>query len=168
MISSPPLSSSSKHQEKNQQQFPQRQKSKVIPIRPWKKNINDDGDEGGDNDHNDNIDSHHGLPQLPPDYAMIELNGELLPPVQYPTIDQCRTVLGNTTPSTSGERFGSSSSGSIVAPRPSPPVVELGQIQLDGDDQVRAWSSVLFRFRLCDYSIYWLICFVCVCVCVSV
>jgi hypothetical protein len=31
---------------------------------------------------------------LPPDYAMIELNGELIAPVEFPPADACRSILG--------------------------------------------------------------------------
>mmetsp|Transcript_18577 Transcript_18577/g.44853 ORF Transcript_18577/g.44853 Transcript_18577/m.44853 type:complete len:193 (+) Transcript_18577:82-660(+) len=131
MISSPPS--------KQQQQFPQRQKSRVIPIKPWSNHGRDNNnsnnnmdDDASDDIDDDNVDRQPQQLLPPPDYAMIELNGELLPPVQYPTIDQCRTVLGNSTCTATS----SSSSSSAATTQPSAqPAVELGQLQLDGEDE---------------------------------
>jgi hypothetical protein len=53
--------------------------SKVIPVRAYHQ-PND-----SDVDMNDTT---------PPEYVMIELNGELIPPVEYPSPDICRTILG--------------------------------------------------------------------------
>lgn len=64
---------------------------------------------------------------MPPDYAMIELNGQLLPPVEFPTADECRTVLGGGNADDADDATGA--------------VVELGQLQLDGDNQVLRLSG---------------------------
>jgi hypothetical protein len=47
----------------------------------------------GDNNNNNNIikDDNH---KYPPEYVMIELNGELIAPIEYPSPDACRTILG--------------------------------------------------------------------------
>jgi hypothetical protein len=68
-------------------------------------------------------------PLLPPEYAMIELNGELIPPVEFPTKDVSRAILGT-------------EQG-----------VELGKLKLDKDNKASTSKAVFERRRSFIYSL---------------
>ncbi|KAG7358517.1 Ctf8-domain containing protein [Nitzschia inconspicua] len=61
------------------------QSSKVIPVRPYQ--AIEDADKAIEENETTSVCS-------PPEYVMIELNGELIAPVEYPLSDTCRTILG--------------------------------------------------------------------------
>jgi len=99
------------------------EKSKVIPIRPYKYDDDDDDDididdipllslaaagpsptirttsssdhrnrnhKSNSDDDNDDNNRH----PVAPEYTMIELNGILLPPIEFPPIDTCQSIFG--------------------------------------------------------------------------
>lgn len=74
-------------------------KSKEIPVLAYHQ-----CDEGDNNDNDDHV---------PPEYAMIEINGNLIAPVEFPPGESCRRIFG-------ADRR-----------------VELGKLHLQGPDQVR-------------------------------
>lgn len=70
------------------------QPSRMIPVLPFGNSNNRQQQQErireSDDNHNDGVTS---LPP-PPDYAMIELNGELIGPIEYPSTNTCRSILG--------------------------------------------------------------------------
>lgn len=66
------------------------EKSKIIPIRSYKE---DPKNQIRNGENNDNTDDPAAIPA--PEYAMIELNGILISPVEFPTDDECRSVFGS-------------------------------------------------------------------------
>jgi hypothetical protein len=82
--------------------------SKCIPVLAY--NQKEENDENIIMDGDLKCDDHN---KSPPEYVMIELNGELIAPVEYPSADTCRIILGKES------------------------TVELGKLRLDDANKVR-------------------------------
>jgi hypothetical protein len=124
------------------------EKSKVIPIRSYKyqDEDNDDDDDVDDDDDDDGDDDEQPLTSLAapssksasaststssdrppaPEYAMVELNGELIAPVEFPPTDTCQSIFGT-------DRR-----------------VELGKFYMDGPEKV---SVVLYSMH-CIFCVF--------------
>jgi len=107
------------------------EKSKVIPIRSYKSQEEEEDNDDDDDDDDDEqpltslapttsksskLASSSDSPA--PEYAMVELNGELIAPVEFPPTDTCQSIFGT-------DRR-----------------VELGKFYMDGPEKV---STVLLQ-----------------------
>ena len=63
------------------------EKSKVIPVLAY-------DDDGGEESLASLASASSSTTSRPPEYAMIELNGNLIAPVEFPTGDTCRQIFG--------------------------------------------------------------------------
>mmetsp|Transcript_26707 Transcript_26707/g.62413 ORF Transcript_26707/g.62413 Transcript_26707/m.62413 type:complete len:155 (-) Transcript_26707:939-1403(-) len=87
--------------------------SKVIPVLAYNNGSED----------NDNDDESH----LPPEYAMIELNGNLIAPVELPPGDTCRQIFGTDRRVELGKLY-------MQGPEKTP-IMILGSHQLTGEEK---------------------------------
>lgn len=95
------------------------EKSKIIPIRSYQE---DPKNQIRNGENNDNDDDPAAIPA--PEYAMIELNGILISPVEFPTDDECRSVFGSDQRVELGKLY-------MVGPEKIPTMI-LGSHQLKG------------------------------------